>query len=249
MKKRIDHPTPLRLEQLNKSGDSLTELNSRIESGAELTNQDKKRVARIQEAERNVMAWAVRGHRVEYEQDGNPLHVWRTYQICREYRFPQPKWISDYMDKVARELLSIEKTRDNSKKQLLIALGAKSAKGFGQFNNYKIKRAAVLPSIDRKLRRYVGLVNSQTALIALAGSAKTDNGYPSSVNRECLSAPTHMNIGEEHYLMCETHKYAWHVDGEDIPLLMCESKENHSENELKLKECTKIEPVSSHVEV
>jgi len=50
--------------------------------------------------------------RRRYERTGNPLYVWRGYDICRDLldknvsqaRHPFPTWILDYLDRVTNSL-------------------------------------------------------------------------------------------------------------------------------------------------
>jgi hypothetical protein len=90
-----------------------------------------------------------------YQEEGNPLFVWRAYKNCRKHNLPIPDWVLRSFDDSADNLLNIEAI-NNPAGETYGALGLNrpgSGTEFKRFDEYQKKLNAVCMVIALKRDR------------------------------------------------------------------------------------------------
>ena len=81
-------------------------------------NAVEKFIKRMFRLERRLRGYpALQKLKYLHKEDGNPLHLWEAYAICRKWKMEIPEWVLVYLDGCAKNLLSIDRP-DQGKKSL-----------------------------------------------------------------------------------------------------------------------------------
>ncbi|MBB5348267.1 hypothetical protein JWG42_05155 [Desulfoprunum benzoelyticum] len=124
-----------------------------MESAEKFSKDDDSIENSIQFIIRKQQAWNDR-HRaliddaeVEYRKDGNPMHAWDIFMLCRRDKWPIPEWVMRYLDQTADRLTATDAGPD----ELGECLGFKAKKtpcrggrqGMSQYRLAVIRREAI----------------------------------------------------------------------------------------------------------
>jgi len=70
-----------------------------------------------------------------YEEEENPLHLWRAIQILKDDGRPYPDWVKNYLNQAAEELLKIDVPKKDAPSLIKNALEIYSGRDFTNYHH------------------------------------------------------------------------------------------------------------------
>jgi len=67
-----------------------------------------------------------------HKKDGNPLHLWEAYAICRKWKMEIPEWVLVYFDDCSENLLNIDRP-NRASEEAYRAMGFVTGSGTSPF--------------------------------------------------------------------------------------------------------------------
>lgn len=89
-----------------------------------------------------------------YDQEKNPLYIWRAILFCKEGCEAYPTWIKNYLEETAATLLKIRNPHKDAPALIKRALGLYTARYFSEFHDsWKKDEAFDRVNEERKKRK------------------------------------------------------------------------------------------------